>query len=91
MDYELLLLFALAASNREKNLFCQHKNREWIIKCIELPSNWFTLILSLWHATRTKESEKGEKKLIVALSRCEILHEKTIPRSFIGKNLNYYL
>jgi hypothetical protein len=56
-------LFALAVFHiARQNLFCQQKREvrptrtQWIIKCIELPSNWFTLVLtsSRRHATRNQ-------------------------------------
>lgn len=62
------------------------KADEWIIKCIELPSNWFTFVL-----IGTRHSQCNRNIADRGAVRNEKLHEKTILRSFIERNLNYYL
>lgn len=93
MDYELLPALAVSASwAGVKSLLPTLKSPgEWIIKCIELPSNWFTFVLSLLvDGTRLSQCNRKDVDRGVE-QRNKKLHEKAIPRSFIGENLNYYL
>lgn len=85
MDYELLL-FALTVSHQPRdwekiscaNMMLDMKADEWIIKCIELPSNWFTLVLI---GTRLSQCNRNIADRGAVTK--EKLHEKTILRSFI--------